>query len=641
MAHTGQKYSQYTVVLSRAPLCPSVLYDIDQVVAGYEALMPPRNFASFKAVCARLRVADFFCKHVESSRGTNKTEIVPADFSDQLFEAIVRRMLDTTRKLTERVGALLLLVTLHEVQPHRPRRSVPILEAQWAKLAKLAAEIRQERDADGFRALHMLYHPVPRLAPRMGSSSVNPDDLALDRKCEFEAARLPAQHGTNILGPAAYAHHLETEVLGHMHASEDSYREALAAAGIREPGAASGGTSRPLTKAPGEAASRTSSGKSPSRAAPELAAAEPVPTTAWQLEATLRGYRRGPEPGRGAAAPPPPVVHAAQVPAAYALVRPKSLRSSSGASGVKAADTEAAGSAATDADVAAAPEAVAEVVAEVEAEVVAEAEAVDMEAAAEAVAADVDAVSGTDAVGMDVEVGPAAGAGAAGPEAAGAEAAVAAGPEAVAGAEATTVVDAGTDTEAATAAGPEAAAAVGTAAAAGPEAAAEAEATMEAVAGTDAEAATAAGPEAAAAAGTAAAAGPEAAACPAAAACPEAAAGPEAAAAADGGLAPSREASDSAVPQARRAEKRKKPWRPPTKQQKRVCETTEVGQERGGGGEESDDDEEEVDESDEEYVEQGADYPEYPYQQRYLQDDEYGGEDEDEDDEDDEEQDTE
>ena len=67
-------------------------------------------------------------------------------------EAVVRRAVKPDASFDARLGAVYLLLLLHEKQPGRPRRPVPVLSAQWEGFHRLATEMRTQRNADGFAA---------------------------------------------------------------------------------------------------------------------------------------------------------------------------------------------------------------------------------------------------------------------------------------------------------------------------------------------------------------------------------------------------------------------------------------------------------------------------------------------------------
>jgi hypothetical protein len=183
------------------------------------------SFASFRQLAASWQATDLFgtqsagqrCPPVGESR---------ADYASLLFEAIVRRLVREGQPFHVSLGALYLLLLLHELQPWRPRAPVPVLETQWHAFEALAYQLRTSRHADGFAALHALWHGG-RLEHRAGErNSVNAADVEAEDEAERAAKLLPSRLGVGELGPSRYAECLR-EALPSMYEAEAAYDKAL------------------------------------------------------------------------------------------------------------------------------------------------------------------------------------------------------------------------------------------------------------------------------------------------------------------------------------------------------------------------------------------------------------------------------
>lgn len=215
--------------LARLPLIPEVLYDIDHCISRFEA-SALRSFAAFRAVALELRIVDLFDTDRKGGRATKRLE-TPAEYATLLFEATVRRIADPERSFEARLGALYLLLTLHELQQSSPKVPVPILATQWNGFERLSRELRSLRHADGFRALHTLW-AGERLSHLFGGEStlMTIRDQLNDREVERDAAVLPASGGASAEpGGGLFATQL-IDALPTLTADEASYSAALAQA---------------------------------------------------------------------------------------------------------------------------------------------------------------------------------------------------------------------------------------------------------------------------------------------------------------------------------------------------------------------------------------------------------------------------
>ena len=190
-------------VVTRPPLDPIVLCDIERLLASFEA-SNLRSLASFKALSGQFRIRDLFLTFRSGERVPPSGETV-AEYSGLLFEALVRRAVDLTRSFEQRLGSMYLLLLLHELQPCRPRAEIPVLESQWRGFEQLAQELRMLRHEEGFACLHALW-TGHRLSHRAGArTSVNAADLECELEAERRARRLPATLSVDKLGPCPWA----------------------------------------------------------------------------------------------------------------------------------------------------------------------------------------------------------------------------------------------------------------------------------------------------------------------------------------------------------------------------------------------------------------------------------------------------
>lgn len=167
----------------RVPMAPVVLHDIDYILGRFEA-QPLRSFAAFKELAASLRLYDIFGTARAGGRIPPEGER-PEEFVSLLLEAVVCRVVDHERTFEARLGALYLLVTLHQLQPIEAQVLVPVREVQWAGITRLARELRTLRHADGFTALHTLWAG----GCIQHRASTRPTPNALDLLSDYHAER--------------------------------------------------------------------------------------------------------------------------------------------------------------------------------------------------------------------------------------------------------------------------------------------------------------------------------------------------------------------------------------------------------------------------------------------------------------------
>ena len=232
---------------SRVPIAPEVLYDLDRCIALFEA-DELQTWESFQMLAADLRIRDIF-KTGRCGRKPTPTE-TPAEYTELLLEPVVRRVVDNQKSFGARLGALFLLLALHELQSSRPRVPVPvILDDQWPGFEKLLGEVRSLRHADGFRAIHALWHGG-KLSLRYcnggqnaktSGHTTNAIDQELDRRVERKATLMPAQESNATLGPCPYALHLRDTGLAALDVLEAQYAKALQAAMAHEEEGPTGG----------------------------------------------------------------------------------------------------------------------------------------------------------------------------------------------------------------------------------------------------------------------------------------------------------------------------------------------------------------------------------------------------------------
>ena len=165
-----------------------------------------QTFESFRALASSWSVLELFDTKSAGFRAPQVHESARG-VSTLLFEAVVRRAVKPDASFDARLGAVYLLLLLHEKQPGRPRRPVPVLSAQWEGFHRLATEMRTQRNADGFAALHaLLWEDGGRVEHRYGDrTSVNAADQEVEDAAEREALILPARLGVNTLGYCRYA----------------------------------------------------------------------------------------------------------------------------------------------------------------------------------------------------------------------------------------------------------------------------------------------------------------------------------------------------------------------------------------------------------------------------------------------------
>jgi hypothetical protein len=216
-------------VVTRVALDPTVLFDIDRILAAFEA-DSLRSFASFRELFTSFHGRDLFLT-MRAGRRCPPPNETTADYATLLFEALVRRAVEPhSRTFPSRLGAIYMLLLLYELQPtSSPRAQVPILESQWAGIERLAQELRTLRHADGFAALHALW-AGGRFSHYAGAhSSVNAVELHAELAAEKKARLLPATLGVGEVGACAYAEHLD-EALPRLTELEERYASAMAAA---------------------------------------------------------------------------------------------------------------------------------------------------------------------------------------------------------------------------------------------------------------------------------------------------------------------------------------------------------------------------------------------------------------------------
>ena len=189
------------LAVSRVAVDPLVLLDIDRLLAAFEG-GGLRTFGSFRLLALSWRAQDFFLTFRAGERVPPKGESV-AEYSSLLFEVIVRRAVDPNLTFNWRLGAIYLLLMLHEMQTVRPRAMIPVTESQWAGFERFAGEVRTLRLADGFAAMHALW-TGDRFSHRSGSS-VNATELDFEYEAEREAQRLPAVLSVKELGTCSWA----------------------------------------------------------------------------------------------------------------------------------------------------------------------------------------------------------------------------------------------------------------------------------------------------------------------------------------------------------------------------------------------------------------------------------------------------
>jgi hypothetical protein len=225
----GDKHPSAT----RQALPCEVVYDLDDIIARFEA-GPLRSFASFKSLAAELRICDIFNTHHVGCRTPPMGEPIGA-YATLIFEMLVRRLADAQRTFAARLGAMYLLLCLHELQPCKPKWPIPILQSQWDGIERLARELRDLRHADGFRALHTLW-TGDRFVHSFGSHNVlNAWDIRFDDEAEREAVLLPARNGVAQLGSCPYALQAE-RALPSLQLLESRYEEALRTAALATTG---------------------------------------------------------------------------------------------------------------------------------------------------------------------------------------------------------------------------------------------------------------------------------------------------------------------------------------------------------------------------------------------------------------------
>ena len=269
-------------VLTKVPLDATVLLDLDQMIAAF-AESPMQTFESFRALASSWSVLELFDTKSAGFRAPQVHESA-VEYATLLFEAVVRRAVKPDASFDARLGAVYLLLLLHEKQPGRPRRPVPVLSAQWEGFHRLATEMRTQRNADGFAALHaLLWEDGGRVEHRYGDrTSVNAADQEVEDAAEREALILPARLGVNTLGYCRYADTLRDDsgngVLAELAEREGYYAHAYRAANMPEhPTIAGPGASgeKELYKQLKEVLEKYQSGRrGPSRTAAEEAAAE-------------------------------------------------------------------------------------------------------------------------------------------------------------------------------------------------------------------------------------------------------------------------------------------------------------------------------------------------------------------------------
>lgn len=192
------------------PLDATVLMDIDRLIQTF-AKGTLRSFASFRLLAASWRALDLFFTKNRGSREPPKFETTE-QYVVLILEAIMRRVVEDGMPHEMRLGAMYLLLLLHELQPCRPRVSAPVLEAQWQGFERLASEVRTLRNPDGFACLHALW-TGGRLEHRAGERmSANTADVHYSEVAEAEARRLPMILHVADLGPASSAQALKTEL---------------------------------------------------------------------------------------------------------------------------------------------------------------------------------------------------------------------------------------------------------------------------------------------------------------------------------------------------------------------------------------------------------------------------------------------
>ena len=110
-------------VVTRPPLDPLVICDIERLLGAFEA-SNLRSLASFKALAGQFRVRDLFLTRRAGNRVGPVGES-PGEYASLLFECIVRRAVEPSRSYETRLGAIYLLLLLHELQPSEPHMKAP------------------------------------------------------------------------------------------------------------------------------------------------------------------------------------------------------------------------------------------------------------------------------------------------------------------------------------------------------------------------------------------------------------------------------------------------------------------------------------------------------------------------------------
>ena len=235
-----RQQAKHEVYATRVPLDPLVLYDLDRFLDAW-VIDDMHTFAAFRGLATSWRVTDLFYTQRKGVRTPPQHESYQA-YASLLFAAIVRRATQSdlntslTRQVTisRQLGAVYLLLLLHETQPYQPRVPIPILEDQCLAFERLREELRSTKNADGFKALHMLWDEGDRLEHLAGKwPTYNTIDKRMEEKAEREAQQLAREHNKDTLAPKAghkgssYAAERLRRDLPSLYEAEAAYETAL------------------------------------------------------------------------------------------------------------------------------------------------------------------------------------------------------------------------------------------------------------------------------------------------------------------------------------------------------------------------------------------------------------------------------
>eukprot|EP00966_Prymnesium_polylepis_P011607 267047-Prymnesium_polylepis.2 len=181
-------------IIRSVPLHQNVLHDLEHCAVRF-ALCTSHTFVEFRRVFDALRMPDILRTQRASGRmpAYNETD---TNYAQQLLHAAVQHALRRGDEqpgwsFEHRLGGLFLVYTLHAVQRCSPPGLVPVSEEDWTNVEALAAELRERKHADGFRALHSLQTSGSLL--HMKSQSLMYVDTQQRRASEQQAALIPAK----------------------------------------------------------------------------------------------------------------------------------------------------------------------------------------------------------------------------------------------------------------------------------------------------------------------------------------------------------------------------------------------------------------------------------------------------------------